>query len=110
MILPWVRYCLRRRSPAAALDCSAFCKAYFLRARARLAHGKLSLAEADTKAAEAYADQEQLRQLEQFKREVTNARRANKRLVKEVAKWCDIAMAKAAPDAFSAKEVADADC
>jgi len=110
MIVPWVLYYVRTGQKAALTepsDAKTFCKAYFLRARARLAKGQLSLAEADAAVAEEFADSEQLRQLQQFRREVANTRRSNKRLSKEVAKWCDKAMAKARPDAFVVAEAVE---
>eukprot|EP00928_Gymnodinium_smaydae_P072550 TRINITY_DN55899_c0_g1_i1.p1 TRINITY_DN55899_c0_g1~~TRINITY_DN55899_c0_g1_i1.p1 ORF type:complete len:380 (+),score=63.53 TRINITY_DN55899_c0_g1_i1:54-1193(+) len=85
------------------------CAALFLRARARLAQGKLKAAEADLKLAEAAAPVEGAStraDLAKLRREIVEARRRNKRLAKEVAKWCEAAMAKASPDAFAA--VADA--
>jgi len=79
------------------------CTALFLRGKARVAQGRLKAAEADVSAAEARADGEaQLRDVARLRRELAEARRDNKRLAKEVAKWCDAAMAKASPDAFAA--------
>merc|ERR1719502_1264926 len=108
MMLPWCLFCCRRRSPPTLPDTNALCKAYFLRARARLARGKIALAEADSKKASAYAEPEQLRQLDQFQKEIAKARQSNKRLSKEVAKWCEKAMAKAKPDAFSVEGLDEA--
>ena len=104
MVGPWFRYYFRDASEIEQPDTKILCKAYFLRARARLARGQLSLAEADAKLAGTFAEPEQERQLAKFQREIVEARRSNKRLAKEVAKWCDKAMEKAKPDAFSVVE------
>merc|ERR1740117_2410980 len=74
MVVPWLRFWCRKQSEAEALDTSAWCKAYFLRARARFAQGQLALADSDICAAEAITDDpDQIYDLEQLACKVAKA-------------------------------------
>lgn len=78
------------------------CTALFLRGKARVAQGRLKAAETDAAVADSAADGEgQRKELLRLRREILEARRGNKRLAKEVSKWCDSAMSKASPEAFA---------
>ncbi|CAE8628521.1 unnamed protein product, partial [Polarella glacialis] len=89
--------------PSTAIKDSRLCTAHFLRGRARLVQGRVKAAEADFATAKAVADGAgQLSELRKLQREIAEVRRGNKRLAKEVARWCDAAMARAGPDAFAA--------
>jgi len=78
------------------------CTAYFLRGKARVRQGRLSAAESDLQRATVSATEAQANDLQRLKSEIAEARKSNKRLAREVSKWCEAAMAKANPDAFAA--------
>eukprot|EP00933_Yihiella_yeosuensis_P006771 TRINITY_DN111557_c0_g1_i1.p1 TRINITY_DN111557_c0_g1~~TRINITY_DN111557_c0_g1_i1.p1 ORF type:complete len:432 (+),score=102.48 TRINITY_DN111557_c0_g1_i1:42-1298(+) len=94
---------LWRKNRLAAVEAQdpRLCTAHFLRGRARVFQGRLKAAEEELSLAKASAASDAQRsELQKLSREILEARRGNKRLAKEVAKWCEAAMARASPDAF----------
>jgi len=84
------------------------CSAHFLRGRARVLQGRLKAAKANLAAAKAAAEEPaQLRELAKLQQEISEARRGNRRLAREISRWCDAALETAGADAFAAAAIAE---